>query len=61
MPMNPPCCDNAELIISNQVSVELLKYLAAAPRTPELVELVRRLVRIHPAFDKLMDLFVPAA
>jgi hypothetical protein len=59
--MNPPCCDNAELIISNQVSAELLKYLAAAQRTPELVELVRRLVRIHPAFDKLMDLFVPAA
>lgn len=56
--MNPPCCDRAELAITNQVTAELIKYLADKPRTPELMELVRRLVRINPAFDKLMDLFV---
>ncbi len=58
MPMDPPCCDRAMLSLSREVTAKLLPYLAAQPRTPELVGLVRQLIRIHPEFDKLMDLFV---
>jgi hypothetical protein len=46
------------LAVSNQVIGELLKYLADKPRTPELMALVRCLIRINPAFDKLLDIFV---
>jgi hypothetical protein len=46
------------LSISQEVTAKLLPYLAAQPRTPELVELMRQLIRIHPEFAKLMDLFV---
>jgi hypothetical protein len=46
------------LSISQEVTAKLLSYLAGQPRTPELVDLVRQLIRIHPEFDKLMDLFV---
>ncbi len=56
--MDPPCCNNAMLSISQEVTAKLLPYLAAQPRTPELVELMRQLIRIHPEFAKLMDLFV---
>lgn len=56
--MDPPCCNNAMLSISREVTAKLLSYLVSQPRTPEMVDLVRQLIRIHPEFDKLMDLFV---
>ena len=56
--MDARCCEIAMMAVSNQVVGELLKYLADKPRTPELMELVRRLIRINPAFDKLLDVFV---
>ena len=59
--MNPPCCDRAMLSISHEVAAKLLSYLAGQPRTSELVELVRQLIRIHPEFAKLMDVFVTPA
>ena len=62
MPMNPPCCDNAMQFTVREVISKLLPYLAAQPRTPELVELVRGLVVFHSEFAKLLDVFVvPAA
>lgn len=56
--MNPPCCDNAMKSVSQDVIAKLLPYLAKQPHTTELVELMRQLIRIHPEFAKLMDVFV---
>ena len=50
------------LFTVREVISKLLPYLAAQPRTPELVELVRGLVVFHSEFAKLLDVFVvPAA
>jgi hypothetical protein len=46
--------------IANTTAQTLITYLANQPHTPELMDLVRRLIRLNPGYDKLLDMFVTA-
>ena len=60
MPMDAPCCENGMKSISQQVANKLIPFLATQPKTPELIALVKGLIEIHPAFTKLVDIFIDA-
>ena len=58
MPMEARCCTNAMNSVSEETAVSLMTYLKGQARTPDLIQLIQKLIAINPSYSRLLSIFV---
>ena len=58
MPMEARCCTNAMDSVSEETAAALATYLKGQSRTPELIQLIQKLIAINSKYNSLLSIFV---